>query len=339
MNDLKYKSLKNIGLNYFEKKVSLLKNESYYLWKLNKNWEMVVGKIISDNTEPKFLKNGVLFINVDNSTIYHNILTYQVQLIDKINNFFETKLVNKLEIKKVFEIKRSKIINKIEKSIEKEIELEKKYNKLYEEKVKKIEESYENIKLTKEEIQKIENSINNIDKKYLDFSKKLHEIAINRRKKDKFLLKNGYEICEECKEIFYPGGNEKICFNCYEKKERKKEQKMTNLIIKNPYISEKIATKETDTEEYIYYKIRDILAQKIYIEILYFCENKNIEIETNLDYNNEIRAEAKKELEKLIKNFIDYKIGTNDQTIFENERKKLLKKIKNEINFRKKYKK
>ena len=34
--------------------------------------------------------------------------------------------------------------------------------------------------------------------------------------------------------------------------------------------------------------------------------------------------------------YVNYKIGTEDNTIFQNERNKILKKLKREINFRKK---
>lgn len=334
MNDLKYRSTKNISLNYFEKKTSILKNEGYYLWKLSKKWESVVGKLIGEYSDPKYLKNGTLIINVDDSTIYHNLLTYQNELINKINLFYEKKLVHKLEIKKINKLTKKNIIDEIEKSKEKEIEIQ--MTKLNKEILQKNEENYEKIKLTSKELEEIEKSINNINPKYSEYAQKLQKIAINLKKRDKYLLENGYKMCKKCGEIFYPGNNENICFNCYENEEKIKELEMIDIIKRNPYISEKEAVRLSNTEAYIYYKVRDILAQRVYGELLFFCENINLEVELSRDYTNEIRKEAKEELEKLIKNYVDYKIGTDDQNIFLNERKKIMKRIKNELFFKNK---
>ena len=60
-----------------------------------------------------------------------------------------------------------------------------------------------------------------------------------------------------------------------------------------------------------------------------------MDIEENKDYSEEIRNEAKLELELLIKAYIDYRIGTEDKAVFQNERKRVLRKLKNEIKFRK----
>ena len=143
-------------------------------------------------------------------------------------------------------------------------------------------------------------------------------------------------MCDKCGTIYYPGKNEKICFECYEKEENKKIEFMIKIIKENPFIGEKNAVLLTNTDDYTYYRVRDILAQRTYFELLYFCERTDLDIEINKDYSSEIRNEAKIELEILIKMYIDYKIGTEDNTIFQNERNKILKKLKREINFRKK---
>ena len=330
-----FKSTKNIVLKILENK-KIFKNESYILWKLKENWIEITGKTIGENTDLKWLKNGILTVNVSDPSIYHSIITYQNVIINKSNEFLEKKYINKLEILKINKsirrniteelVKNEKIRNDEDEDIEQDLD----------EIILKEEKEFNNIKISSEEIFEIENSINKIDEKYKEFSEKLKEIAINRKKKDKYLLTKKYKMCDKCGTIYYPGKNEKICFECYEKEENKKIEFMKKIIKENPFIGEKEAVLLTNTDDYTYYRVRDILAQRTYFELLYFCERTDLDIEINKDYSSEIRNEAKIELEILIKIYIDYKIGTEDNTIFQNERNKILKKLKREINFRKK---
>lgn len=320
----KYISSKKIAMNIFEKKSIIFNNEKYKLWKIKKNWQEIVGDMINADTEPIYLKNKKLNVYVENPSIYYAISTLQEELINKINDYLKENIVNSLEIKKVNQIKKYKEKKEI-KDLEKKIE------------EKKEKEEFINIKINKEEIENIEKSINKIDKKYDEIAEKLKEIAINKLKKDKLLLQKGYKKCSKCNAIFYPKTDENICFICYGEKQNEKENKMRNILIENPYISEKRAVELSDSDEYTYYKMRDVLAERVYKELIYFTESKNLEIEINSDFYEEIRKEAKLDFEILIRNYIDYKIGTENEEIYINERKKVLKKIKNEMAFRRKF--
>ena len=202
-----------------------------------------------------------------------------------------------------------------------------------EENVERKLKEFSEIKLSAEKIKKIEESISKI--KYPEIAEKMKEIAINSAKKEIFLLEEGYKKCKTCGKIFLPSNEEERCFECYENEEIKKQRKMQELIEKNPYIGETEAINLTKTDTYTYYKVRDFLAQSVFSELLCLCEKGNIEIEVNSDYREEIKNEYKRDVEILISMYIDFKIGTKDTNIYKKERNKVLRKIKNEMNFRK----
>ena len=114
---------------------------------------------------------------------------------------------------------------------------------------------------------------------------------------------------------------------------------MGRVITENPLIGEKEAIRKTGTDEYTYYKARDILAQRAYSELLYFYIAKNMEIECSEEYKNEIKQEANIDFEIYVKNYIDYKIGTDNKEVYNIERSKIIRKLRNEKEFRTIYKK
>ena len=113
-----------------------------------------------------------------------------------------------------------------------------------------------------------------------------------------------------------------------------KFQKMTDLIRNKPYISEKQAVRMTNTDKSTYYKARDILAQQTYNDMLYYCLEKNREISLNEDYEFEIRSESREDVEKFIKNYVDYKVGSDNEEVFKIERKWALRRLKKDMKFR-----
>ena len=322
-----YVSVKKIQNELLEQKNSIFNTEKYNLWKLKKNWEKIFDEIISVKSEPKFLHNGILHINVNDANIHHIFITSQELVISKVNEFFGRKLVYNLEIKKINrELDRYKKEEIIEEKLEKFLE------KKEEDVERKIKE-FSEIKLSAEKIKKIEESISKIT--YPEIAEKMKEIAINSAKKEIFLLGEGYKKCKTCGKVFLPSNEEERCFECYENEEIIKQRKMKELIERNPYIGETEAINLTKTDTYIYYKVRDFLAQSVFSELLCLCEKANIEIEENSDYREEIKNENKRDVEILISMYIDFKIGTKDTNIYKKERNKVLKKIKNEMNFRK----
>ena len=323
------REIKKLDKNIFELKCSAFKGEGYTLWKLRKNWEFIAGDIIAEKSEPKNLYMRELTIYVYDPVIHHSIVSYSSIIMKKINEFFQGNVVEKVEVRKINKNLRKNVLDFSQKKKSEKI------SEINEKTGKKILFQEEEQELSFEEREKIRENIEKIDKKYENFAIRLKEIAENNRKKEKYLLKNGFIKCSECGKIFYPGENEKICFNCYDRKESRKIDGMARLLTEMPLIGERDAVRMTETDAYTYYKVRDMLAQRIYRDLLYFCIEKNLQIKGNEEWSEEIRKETIVDFEIYVKNYIDFKIGTDNMEIFSKEREKVIRKLNNDRRFRK----
>ena len=323
------REIKKLDKNIFELKCSAFKGEGYTLWKLRKNWELIAGDIIAEKSEPKNLYMRELTVYVHDPVIHHSIVSYSSIIMKKINEFFQRNVVEKVEVRKINKNLRKNVLDFSQK------EKSEKISEINEKTGKKILFQEEELELSFEEREKIRENIEKIDKKYENFAIRLKEIAENNRKKEKYLLKNGFIKCSECSKIFYPGENEKICFNCYDRKESRKIDGMARLLTEMPLIGERDAVRMTETDAYTYYKVRDMLAQRIYRDLLYFCIEKNLQIKGNEEWSEEIRKETIVDFEIYVKNYIDFKIGTDNMEIFSKEREKVIRKLNNDRRFRK----
>ncbi len=323
------REIKKLDKNIFELKCSAFKGEGYTLWKLRKNWELIAGDIIAEKSEPKNLYMRELTIYVHDPVIHHSIVLYSSIIMKKINEFFQGNVVEKVEVRKINKNLRKNVLDFSQK------EKSEKISEINEKTGKKILFHEEEQELSFEEKEKIRENIEKIDKKYENFAIRLKEIAENNRKKEKYLLKNGFIECSECGKIFYPGENEKICFNCYDRKESRKIDGMARLLTEMPLIGERDAVRMTETDAYTYYKVRDMLAQRVYWDLLYFCIEKNLQIKGNEEWSEEIRKETIADFEIYVKNYIDFKIGTDNMEIFSKEREKVIRKLNNDRRFRK----
>ena len=323
------REIKKLDKNIFELKCSAFKGEGYTLWKLRKNWELIAGDIIAEKSEPKNLYMRELTVYVHDPVIHHSIVLYSSIIMKKINEFFQGNVVEKVEVRKINKNLRKNVLDFSQK------EKSEKISEINEKTGKKILFQEEEQELSFEEREKIRENIEKIDKKYENFAIRLKEIAENNRKKEKYLLKNGFIECSECGKIFYPGENEKICFNCYDRKESRKIDGMARLLTEMPRIGERDAVRMTETDAYTYYKVRDMLAQRVYRDLLYFCIEKNLQIKGNEEWSDEIRRETIADFEIYVKNYIDFKIGTDNIEIFSKEREKVIRKLNNDRRFRK----
>ena len=323
------REIKKLDKNIFELKCSAFKGEGYTLWKLRKNWELIAGDIIAEKSEPKNLYMRELTIYVHDPVIHHSIVLYSSIIMKKINEFFQGNVVEKVEVRKINKNLRKNVLDFSQK------EKSEKISEINEKTGKKILFHEKEQELSFEEREKIRENIEKIDKKYENFAIRLKEIAENNKKKEKYLLKNGFIKCSECGKIFYPGENEKICFNCYNRKESRKIDGMARLLTEMPLIGERDAVRMTETDAYTYYKVRDMLAQRVYRDLLYFCIEKNLQIKGNEEWSEEIRKETIADFEIYVKNYIDFKIGTDNMEIFSKEREKVIRKLNNDRRFRK----
>ena len=336
------KDLKNLALEAVEKRSLLLKNEKYILWKIKKNWTQIVNGPIGEKTYPKSLFNGNLVVVINDGIIYHTTIMYAENIKEKINTFLNGKFLESIEFSKVnYKIKRDLLDELIENEEKRETirigEIPRgnvRESRIDVESENKITEKVKDIVLSTEEIKEIHENIDKIDKKYEDIARRLEKIAIKLKKREKYLKNNGYIECENCKILFLQESNEKMCFECRMNEKNRKFQKMADLIRNKPYISEKQAIRITNTDKSTYYKARDILAQQTYNDMLYYCLEKTREISLNEDYEFEIRSESREDVEKFIKNYVDYKIGSDNEEVFKVERKWALRRLRKDMKFR-----
>ena len=336
------KDLKNLALKAIEKRSSLLKNEKYILWKIKKNWTQIVNGPIGEKTYPKSLFNGNLVVVINDGIIYHTTIMYAENIKDKINTFLNGNFLESIEFSKVnYKIKRDLLDELIENEEKRGTiragEIPRgnvRESRIDVESENKITEKVKDIVLSAQEIKEIHENIDKIDKKYEDIARRLEKIAIKLKKREKYLKNNGYIECEHCKILFLQESKEKMCFECRMNEKNRKFQKMTDLIRNKPYISEKQAVRITSTDKSTYYKARDILAQQTYNDMLYYCLEKNREISLNEDYEFEIRSESREDVEKFIKNYVDYKIGSDNEEVFKVERKWALRRLRKDMKFR-----
>ena len=336
------RELKSLALEAIEKKSSLLKNEKYIFLKIKRNWKQIVNGPIGEKTNPKGLFNKNLVVVINDNVIYHTTIMCAEVIREKINTFLNGEFVESIEFMKVnYKVKRDLLDELIENEENRgtiragEIprgNIGKK--KINVESENKITEKIKDIVLSPEEIKEIHRNIDKIDKKYEDIARSLEKVAIKLKKREKYLKSIGYVECEKCKILFLQESNEKLCFECRMNEKNWKFQKISNLIKDNPYISEKQAVRIANTDKSTYYKARDILAQQTYNDMLYYCAEKNKEISVNGDYEFEIRSESREDVEKFIKNYVDYKIGSDNEEVFKIERKAVLRRLKRDVRFR-----
>ena len=283
-----------------------------------------------------------MVVVINDNVIYHTTIMCKEVIKEKINTFLNGEFVENIEFMKInYKVKRDLLDELIENEEnrgtirigeipkgnvrKKEVNIEAE---------NKITGRIEDIILSSEEIKEIHENIDKIDEKYEDIARNLEKIAIKLKKREKYLKNNGYIECENCKILFLQENSEKMCFECRMNEKNRKFQKMADLIRNKPYISEKQAVRMTNTDKSTYYKARDILAQQTYNDMLYYCLEKNREISLNEDYEFEIRSESREDVEKFIKNYVDYKVGSDNEEVFKIERKWALRRLRKDMKFR-----
>ena len=144
-------------------------------------WEEIVGKV-HKISEVVGIKERVLYVKVESSTYLHYMNMKKYEYIEKINNYFQGEYI----INIVF--KTGKI------NIENKFEIEKLKNE-YKEKIKDkriMPETYE-----------IEN---------MSLEKSIEYLSNLSKKREEYLLKEGYSKCKECGSIFL--GKRDLCDRC-----------------------------------------------------------------------------------------------------------------------------
>lgn len=216
------------------------------------SWDKIVGKQLSLKSEPYYIKNSILYIKVEGSGWIQQMNFYKKDIILKSN-----EILNGFYIKGIFFINRNVNENKIEKN--EVIEEEEKID------ISKISLKNEELFAIKTVISKIEDS---------DLKKKFYKLMIKEKKKETYLLNNGYKKCQNCGVMH--NEKESNCFLCSMDKKTEKEREIASFIMNNLYATkEEIISNFQSSGEKTIETVKNRLLSRIYSKMcLLYKENK-----------------------------------------------------------------
>ncbi len=216
-------------------------------------WNEIVGKNLAKKTYPIFIKNKILHIGVENSAWLQQMRMLEKNITKNINEYLNGLYVEKLKFK----------ISKDKKS---------KYENTEIESINEI--SINDIVLEKEDIYQLKKSLSKIED--YELKKRLYTVMTNNKKREKYLLANGYKKCIKCHTIFQ--GKDELCYSCINDKQKKFEEEIYYYIYKNPFLNfEQIKIKYNKVNYELYARLKNKLKSKVYEKILYLKEKKDIE--------------------------------------------------------------
>lgn len=226
---------------------------------LKNNWEKIIGEALADKSEPLYIKEGTLFILVENSIWIQQMQFLRRNIVENVNSFLEGIYVERITFKQGKKRTNSKICQEEDGSPEIDIE---------------------NIILDREDIYRIKKAISHI--KEDDLKVRFYNIMVKNRKKELALLMIGYKKCVNCGELFK--GIYNICINCELNIKKKRRAMVLSFLKKNPSFSleeSKIYIPDLKKEEYE--KQKTILKDRIFKEIrIYKREKKEKQFKENV---------------------------------------------------------
>lgn len=86
LNQLIFQFLQNLGI-----KAKIEENYALVYW------DTVVGKEISEHTEPFKISNGTIFVKVNDTTWRNELQYFKNEIIEKLNNKIGKKVVNDIK--------------------------------------------------------------------------------------------------------------------------------------------------------------------------------------------------------------------------------------------------
>ena len=178
-----YQVLKESGVNNFQFHQQILDL-----------WEDVVGEMVSKHSRPDRIVNGILYIEVKNSSWINEISFLRTDIIDKYNLTLKQKYIKDI---KFFLKKNDSQTNK----------------PFFMPKNKTVKESERSItlkKLSSGEKQEIEDNIGDIDDEKL--RKSLQKFLETSRKKQLALIEKGWKKCSRCNSLHQ--GKNSFCKFC-----------------------------------------------------------------------------------------------------------------------------
>lgn len=66
--------------------------------RIAQDWEKIMGKTVQKYTQSISLKNKILYVKTEIPILKHELITNKTQLIEKINGFYQAKVVEEIKI-------------------------------------------------------------------------------------------------------------------------------------------------------------------------------------------------------------------------------------------------
>lgn len=217
---------------------------------LKSNWSEIVGKALSGKSMPYFIKDRTLYISVENSAWTQQMQFLKNDIINKINQFLNGAYISEL-IFKNSEIKR--------------------YNYNIKESEDKNKIDTNQIKLMQSEESELKSIAYEIENE--EIREKFYKILVENKKREIYLMKEGYIRCERCLSLFHGEGN--VCFTCLNEEKQQMEKDIVNYIIKNPAINfMKIKEKFSKITKDEYIEIKKKTKDRVYREVMIYIKEK-----------------------------------------------------------------
>lgn len=216
------------------------------------NWPDIVGNVLAKKSAPYFIKNRILYVSVENSIWTQQMQFLKNDIIEKINSFLNGAYISDLVFKNS-EIKR---YNYVEKDVKDKNEID-----------------TTEINLTQSEEAELKSIAFEISDD--EIREKFYKILVENKKREIFLMKDGYKRCEKCLTLFDGEGN--VCFTCLSDERQKRERETINYIIKTPginYMKAKEKISKLSKDEYIELKKR--AKDMVYREVMIYLREKKL---------------------------------------------------------------
>lgn len=263
----------------------ILEDDRYLIHIIRKNWKKMVGEMIAEYSFPSFFSNGKLTVIVGNNLILNEVRMLQETVLENINEALYDNRVKDIYLKTG--------------------NLYDKKDNLY----RDFEDEFfdpSEIKITEEEKEKIEEEFSKYGNSQI--TERIKKIAMNAKETEKILVRKGYKECIRCYDLFMGAGE--ICIKCKNELAEERLKGIKRILERNPLISYRDISKETEITESEYYHARDQLAEELAYIISDFIEEKNI-----------IAAK------ETARRYAIYKVGSDDEYIISQTTEKLINRL------------
>ena len=183
IGDIMKKSLKALGDDFYIK---------FLRQSLIANWKEIIGENYAKKIKPLRVEHKRLFVYSGDSSWKSTVYTYKTKIIKKINDYFDTDLIDEIIFGRPSE--KPKAISSTSAPVN-EVDIVK---------------AVRSIKLTKEEIEEIEKNCACIEDEAL--RETFLKTSISRAKSEKYRKSQGWHECPHCGVLCPP--EQKICNKC-----------------------------------------------------------------------------------------------------------------------------